>query len=98
MINEAQIEETLNGLFENPGFAAEPAGLYDPLRYMIGIGGKRVRPRLCLTAYSLFKDSFSEEILQPAAAQAFDIVLKTTILSFAFTSSGVKAPCMAKSM
>ena len=68
MINEAQIEETLNGLFENPGFAAEPAGLYDPLRYMIGIGGKRVRPRLCLTAYSLFKDSFSEEILQPAAA------------------------------
>ena len=68
MINETQIEETLNGLFSNLDFAEEPAGLYDPLRYMIGIGGKRVRPRLCLTVYSLFKDSFPEEILQPAAA------------------------------
>ena len=62
MINETQIEETLNGLFSNLDFAEEPAGLYDPLRYMIGIGGKRVRPRLCLTVYSLFKDSFPEEI------------------------------------
>jgi len=68
MINETQIEETLNGLFSNLDFAEEPAGLYDPLRYMIGIGGKRVRPRLCLTVYSLFKDSFPEEILQPATA------------------------------
>ena len=68
MINETQIEETLNGLFSNLDFAEEPAGLYDPLRYMIGIGGKRVRPRLCLTVYSLFRDSFPEEILQPAAA------------------------------
>lgn len=68
MINEAQIEETLDSLFKNPDFSAEPAGLYDPLRYMIGIGGKRVRPRLCLTVYSLFKDSFTEEVLQPAAA------------------------------
>lgn len=68
MINEAQIEETLDKLFGSLEFTAEPAGLYDPLRYMIGIGGKRVRPRLCLTVYTLFKDSFTEEILQPAAA------------------------------
>ncbi len=68
MITEAQIEDTLKILFENPDFTAEPAGLYDPLRYMIAIGGKRVRPRLCLTAYSLFKDAFGEEILQPSTA------------------------------
>lgn len=68
MINEAQIEDTLKKLFDEIGFTAEPAGLYDPLRYMIGIGGKRVRPRLCLTVYSIFKDSFTDEILQPAAA------------------------------
>lgn len=68
MVNESQIEEVLKGLFENIRFADEPAGLYDPLRYMIGIGGKRVRPRLCLTVYSLFKDSFPDEILYPAAA------------------------------
>ena len=68
MIQETQIEKTLKELFENLKFTAEPAGLYDPLRYMIQIGGKRIRPRLCLTTYSLFKDSFCEEILAPASA------------------------------
>lgn len=68
MINESQIEEALESLFSTLEFPAEPAGLYDPLRYMIGIGGKRVRPRLCLTAYSLFKDTFDEGVLQSAAA------------------------------
>ena len=32
------------------------------------IGGKRIRPRLCLTTYALYKDSLSNEILLPAAA------------------------------
>ena len=68
MIQETHIESALKELFENLKFTAEPAGLYDPLRYMMEIGGKRIRPRLCLTAYSLFKDSFSEEILDPASA------------------------------
>lgn len=68
MIQETQIEKALKELFENLKFTAEPAGLYDPLRYMMEIGGKRIRPRLCLTAYSLFKDSFCEEILAPASA------------------------------
>ena len=68
MIQETQIEKALKELFENLKFTAEPAGLYDPLRYMMEIGGKRIRPRLCLTAYSLFQDSFCEEILAPASA------------------------------
>lgn len=68
MITEVQIEETLKELFEKIEFTAEPAGLYDPLRYTIAIGGKRVRPRLCLLVYSLFKDSFDESILSPAEA------------------------------
>ena len=68
MIQEKHIEATLKAMFEDLKFTQEPAGLYDPLRYMIEIGGKRIRPRLCLTAYSLFKDTFTEEILSPAAA------------------------------
>jgi len=68
MITELQIEETLRELFDKIEFTAEPAGLYDPLRYTIAIGGKRVRPRLCLLIYSLFKDSFDESILSPATA------------------------------
>lgn len=68
MIQETHIETAIKEMFAGLRFTQEPAGLYDPLRYMIEIGGKRIRPRLCLTAYSLYKDSFSEEILTPAAA------------------------------
>ena len=68
MVQEAHLENTLKEIFSNLKFTAEPAGLYDPLIYMMKIGGKRIRPRLCLLAYSLFKDDFTEEILSPAAA------------------------------
>ena len=68
MTQEIHLENTLKEMFSNLKFTAEPAGLYDPLRYMIEIGGKRIRPRLCLLAYSLFKDEFTEEILSPSAA------------------------------
>lgn len=68
MIKEQQIEIALGQIFDSLRFKADPEGLYDPLRYMIEIGGKRVRPRLCLLTYSLFKDCFCDEILSPAAA------------------------------
>ena len=68
MITEANIEKALKEMFGGLRFTAEPAGLYDPLRYMMDIGGKRIRPRLCLTTYALYKDQFSEDILAPAAA------------------------------
>lgn len=68
MIPEKHIDEAISKLFTDLTFTTEPAGLYDPLRYMMEIGGKRIRPRLCLTAYALYKDGFNEEILSPAAA------------------------------
>ena len=68
MVQESHLENTLKEMFSNLKFTAEPAGLYDPLRYMMEIGGKRIRPRLCLLTYSLFKNGFTEEILSPAAA------------------------------
>ena len=68
MIIETQIETAIGKLFKELTFTPEPAGLYDPLRYMMEIGGKRIRPRLCLTAYSLYKDDLTDEILYPAAA------------------------------
>ena len=68
MASYNQIEKAVAGLFQDIRFTHEPRGLYDPLRYMIEIGGKRLRPALCLTAYSLYKEGFSEEVLQCAAA------------------------------
>ena len=67
MMSEQEMDSTLKGLFEGLEFQAEPAGLYDPLRYMMSIGGKRIRPRLCLLAFSLFDEVADGRILEPAA-------------------------------
>ena len=68
MISEAYIARTVKEIFEEIEFPAAPAGLYDPLRYMISIGGKRIRPKLCILAYSIFKDDLYNEIVEPALA------------------------------
>lgn len=44
----------------------EPERLYKPLEYMLSIGGKRLRPRFCLTAYNLFSDKIDDSIILPA--------------------------------
>lgn len=46
----------------------EPANLYDPLEYMMAIGGKRIRPKLCLLACNLLKDDFTDGEIFPAMA------------------------------
>ena len=67
MLNQENIDAAVKNLFKGIKFTEEPSGLYDPLRYMISIGGKRIRPTLCLLAYSLYKDELTPEILEPAA-------------------------------
>ena len=49
-------------------FRRDPADLYDPIRYMISIGGKRIRPLACLISYTLFNDNIDKSILHPALA------------------------------
>ena len=49
-------------------FKKEPSSLYEPLEYMLAAGGKRLRPRLCLTTFSLFKDNINNDIILPALA------------------------------
>ena len=66
MINDLFLDKAVSDLFQNIEFQDAPTGLYDPLRYMVAIGGKRIRPRLCLTTYSLYKQEFTPSILQPA--------------------------------
>ena len=68
MISDTLLDKAVADLFNNIEFQEAPTGLYDPLRYMIAIGGKRIRPRLCLTTYSLYKDSLTPAIQDPAVA------------------------------
>lgn len=43
----------------------QPSSLYEPVRYVLSLGGKRIRPTLMLLAYNLYKDD-PESILMPA--------------------------------
>ena len=57
----------LNKGIENLEFGAYPEELYDPIRYILSLGGKRMRPLLTLLAYGIKKDNW-EEALKPAMA------------------------------
>lgn len=37
-------------------YPQQPEGLYDPIRYVLSMGGKRLRPTLTLMAYALYKE------------------------------------------
>ena len=43
----------------------KPTSLYEPIRYVLSLGGKRIRPVLMLLSYNLFKEH-PEDILMPA--------------------------------
>lgn len=56
-----QIEQALTGI----PFPAAPANLYEPCRYILSLGGKRIRPALTLMAHKLFDDNTATAV--PAA-------------------------------
>ena len=45
----------------------EPQGIYDPINYVLSMGGKRIRPVLMLLAYSMYKGSEKAKDILPAA-------------------------------
>jgi geranylgeranyl diphosphate synthase, type II len=53
--------------FARRHFPTTPATLYDPAQYILGIGGKRVRPVLCLMGNELF-DSVRPDAFEVATA------------------------------
>jgi geranylgeranyl diphosphate synthase type II len=52
-------------------WARQPHGLYDPIAYILSLGGKRVRPALTLMACEIFKDDISVAILPALGVEVF---------------------------
>lgn len=57
----------INDRIATLNFGDQPDELYEPIRYIMSLGGKRMRPLLVLLAYELFKD-YPENILDQAIA------------------------------
>ena len=65
----APYKEIINETIAQQSFGQEPAELYEPLRYIMALGGKRLRPTLSLLAYQLFADDATQPaVLNPALA------------------------------
>jgi len=52
-------------------YGKQPQSLYEPIRYIMTLGGKRARPMLTLLAYSLYKDDVKSIVPYATAVEAF---------------------------
>lgn len=53
------------------GVSAEADKLFAPVRYILAIGGKRLRPVMCLLACNLFKDKIDEAVMPAVGIEVF---------------------------
>lgn len=65
MYTSAQILEKVEQALGSLPYERKPEGLYAPVRYVLSLGGKRIRPVLMLMGYNLYKDDV-ERIMMPA--------------------------------
>lgn len=67
MMTADEILAKFNEFLEHLPYDRKPFSLYEPVKYVLSLGGKRIRPTLMLLAYNLYKDD-PESILMPACA------------------------------
>lgn len=69
-----QVEEILKRIeteIDSRKFGDNPQSLYAPIRYIMGLGGKRIRPVLTCLGYSVFKDDVERVIPVAACVETF---------------------------
>ena len=65
MLNSSEILKLVNDYLSQLPYERKPKSLYEPVEYVLSIGGKRIRPVLTLMGYNLWKED-PERILMPA--------------------------------
>lgn len=65
MLTATQTLALVNSALAQLPFDRKPEGLYAPVKYVLALGGKRIRPVLMLMAYELYRDDV--ESIMPAA-------------------------------
>lgn len=69
--NPKQLLELIESHLASLTYGDEPNELYEPIRYIMGLGGKRLRPLLTLLSYQLFKDDPEEVVEEALAVEMF---------------------------
>lgn len=66
-----ETREYVERLIKEINFVEEPKGLYLPIEYTMGLGGKRIRPVLCLMAVQLFGGDITKAQNSALALEVF---------------------------
>lgn len=56
MISANQIQQTFEEYLQNLDYSHNPDNLYAPIRYVLSLGGKRIRPTLLVLAYNMYAE------------------------------------------
>ena len=67
MYTSKELLEIVNHYLDSLAYNRKPASLYEPIKYVLDLGGKRIRPILMLLSYNLYKDN-PKDILSAACA------------------------------
>ena len=74
MFKSSELLEKINAHIAGLQFTRRPEGLYEPVTYVLSLGGKRIRPVLMLLAYNLYKEDV-ETGARSAAAGGYTTVV-----------------------
>lgn len=66
-----QLLELIEREIKSADFSGSPQELYDPITYIMSLGGKRLRPLLVTLAHQLFSTDISEALKQAIAVEVF---------------------------
>lgn len=66
-----QLIKQIHAYIESLPYSHRPKGLYDPIEYVLSLGGKRLRPVLMLLAYNLYREDVERIYPQAAAIETY---------------------------
>lgn len=64
-MNSTEILQEVNKAIAALSFPSRPEGLYEPIRYVLSLGGKRIRPVFLLLSYGAYRDDL-ERVMNAA--------------------------------
>lgn len=71
MYTSDELLKKVNHSLETLPYERQPQSLYDPIRYVLSLGGKRIRPVLMLLAYNLYKDDPERIMMQAVGLETY---------------------------
>lgn len=66
-----ELLKIVNDYIDNISYDRKPFSLYEPIKYALSLGGKRIRPQLMLMAYQLYKDDPQTILPQAVALETY---------------------------